>query len=202
MTIHRACLAVVLAGLGGLTGFQPLTLLAQESAAPQAASDELKIVVLEGEDSVNIVKKKTAVMPVVEVRDKNNLPVAGVLVTFSAPHSGTGVVFAHGSRSLTLTTNSAGRAAVTSMKPVGTGAFKIEVSASLHGNVATTTIGQTNTVAAGAAAGGGLSAGVIAGIVGAAAAVAVGVALAVTHGNNGKPSGTIGTGTATVGPPH
>ncbi len=49
--------------------------------AQQAPS--LKIVVLEGEGAVNIIQQKTAVRPLVEVRDRNNLPVAGASVTFS-----------------------------------------------------------------------------------------------------------------------
>ena len=47
------------------------------------ASSALKIVVIEGEAGVNIIQQKTAVKPVVEVRDRNNLPIPGVLVTFS-----------------------------------------------------------------------------------------------------------------------
>jgi hypothetical protein len=43
----------------------------------------LKIVVIEGEDGVNIIDKKTAVKPIVEVRDQNDLPVAGVPVQFA-----------------------------------------------------------------------------------------------------------------------
>lgn len=40
----------------------------------------LHITVLEGEDGVNILKTKMAVKPVVEVRDRNNLPVSGAAV--------------------------------------------------------------------------------------------------------------------------
>jgi hypothetical protein len=39
----------------------------------------LKIVVVEGEDAVNIIQQRTAVSPIVEVRDDNDLPVAGAL---------------------------------------------------------------------------------------------------------------------------
>ena len=49
--------------------------------AQQAPS--LRIVVLEGEGAVNIIQQKTAVRPLVEVRDRNNLPVAGATVTFT-----------------------------------------------------------------------------------------------------------------------
>ena len=42
-------------------------------ALPPASG--LKIVVLAGEDAVNVIQKKTAVAPVVEVRDRNDLGV-------------------------------------------------------------------------------------------------------------------------------
>lgn len=43
----------------------------------------LKIVVIEGEGAVNIIQQKTAVSPLVEVRDRNNNPVSGAVVTFT-----------------------------------------------------------------------------------------------------------------------
>jgi hypothetical protein len=42
----------------------------------------LQVVVLEGEAGVNVIDQKTAVAPVVEVRDRNDLPVVGAQVTF------------------------------------------------------------------------------------------------------------------------
>ena len=162
----------------------------------QDTPSDLKIVVLEGEDGVNILKKKTAVMPVVEVRDKNNLPVSGATVIFAAPRSGASAVFSNGSRTISVVTDSSGRATVTSMKPVDTGAFKIDVTASepSHGT-AKTTIAQTNVLtaaaAAAAAAGGGSAAGagaaahhgaVVAGVV---VAAGVGVASAVLAAEGG-----------------
>ncbi len=77
--------------------------------------DGLTIKVLEGEDGVNIIQKNTAVKPVVEVRDRNNLPVAGATVVFILPDSGPSATFARGSRVLTVRTNSAGRASATSI---------------------------------------------------------------------------------------
>src|SRR5439155_20668973 len=59
--------------------------------------DGLTIKVLEGEDGVNIIQKNTAVKPVVEVRDRNNLPVAGATVVFILPDSGPSATFARGS---------------------------------------------------------------------------------------------------------
>ena len=53
-------------------------------AAPAFAQQgPFKIVILAGEDSVNVIQQKTAVAPLVEVRDRNNNPVSGVAVTFA-----------------------------------------------------------------------------------------------------------------------
>ena len=53
---------------------------------PASAQDfaGFRIVVLEGEDSVNIIAQGTAVPTLVEVRDRNDLPVAGASVLFSS----------------------------------------------------------------------------------------------------------------------
>src|SRR5690349_11490647 len=57
-----------------------LTAAAQKQSLPAAG---LRIVIVEGEDAVNIVQQKTAVAPVVEVRDRNDQPVAGAVVNFA-----------------------------------------------------------------------------------------------------------------------
>jgi len=162
----------------------PLVVQAQQTAVGQGGTlADLTIRVLQGEQGVNIIKKKSAVKPVIEVRDKNNLPVAGAAVTFILPQSGASAVFAHGSKTLTVLTNSAGRAAVTSMNPVGTGAFNIGVSATYQGQLATATIAQTNfatAAAAGSATGGaaGAAGGATGGAGGAAGGAAAGGAAA------------------------
>ena len=209
-------LVMVWAGL--LTGFEPgVSPLWAQDSSPQDTSTStssadtnasLKIVVLEGEDGVNIIKKKTAVKPVVEVRDRNDSPVAGIAVKFLLPQSGPGGTFAHGAKTLTVMTDSAGRATVTSFKPAGAGSFHIEVTASTPGQPpATATIGQTNylTVAAAQAAGaggaagaatGGISTGLAVGIAAAVGAAAVGaiVAAKTIGGGGGKKTGiSIGT---------
>lgn len=49
-----------------------LVACAAPAASPQpAATPALRIVVLEGEDAVNIIQQRTAITPVVEVRDRN-----------------------------------------------------------------------------------------------------------------------------------
>jgi hypothetical protein len=102
----------------------------------------LRIVVLEGEDGVNIVDKQTAVQPVVQVVDQNSLPVAGASVVFRI--AGRGAQFAGRAQQLTLTTDAAGRAAVTGLSPTGSGALQIQVRATFQRQLVTTTIHQTN----------------------------------------------------------
>jgi hypothetical protein len=115
-----------------------------------AAPSPLRVVVIEGEDAVNIIQQKTAVRPVVEVRDRNNLPVSGALVTFSI-EGGKAASFG-GASTLTVATNAAGQAAVTGLTPSAAGAFQIQVSAAFQGQVATATIVQTNVMTAAQAA--------------------------------------------------
>lgn len=127
------------------------------STLPARAQDAaLKIVVIDGEAGVNIIQQKTAVKPVVEVRDRNNLPVPGVLVTFSI-EGGKAATFG-GASTLTVATNAAGQATVSGLTPTVSGAFHIQVAASFQGQLATATIAQTNVMtaaeAAAAAAGG------------------------------------------------
>ncbi len=178
--------------------------------------DDLKIVVLEGEDGTNIIKKQTAVQPVVEVRDRNNLPVAGAVVLFTTPSFGPSGVFVNGGRTFSVVTDSAGRAAVTGMKPTGgTGTFKINVSAHAAAHTGNATISQTNVLkptgaSASSGPGLGLTPGRIAIIGGIAAAAAVGLAVGLTRGSGGtatsgsaQPTGTIGNpGTPSITGPH
>ena len=128
-------------------------LFAATASAQQAPA--LRVVVIEGEDAVNIIQQKTAVRPVVEVRDRNNLPVPGALVTFSI-EGGKAASFG-GASTLTVATNAAGQAAVTGLTPSAAGAFQIQVSAAFQGQVATATIAQTNVLTAAQAAAAGAS---------------------------------------------
>jgi len=114
------------------------------SGVVHAQTPGLKLVVLEGEDSVNIIDKKTAVKPTVEVRDQNDLPVAGASVVFLIQGGRNSATFANGLRQVTLTTNSLGRATVSELNPLGKGAFQIQVRASFQGQAATATIHQAN----------------------------------------------------------
>ena len=137
--------------------------------APQTANaTALRIVVLEGEGAVNIIQQKTAVAPVIEVRDRNDQPVSGAVVRFAIRN---GRATFSGARSLAVATDAAGRAAATGFAPTGTGTLQIGATATFQGQTAAITIAQTNVltaaqaagVAAGAGSAGGSSAGATAG---------------------------------------
>ena len=123
------------------------------ATAPAVAEQDpgLRIVVLEGEDSVNIIAQGTAVSTVVEVRDRNDLPVTGASVVFLLGEGGTATLNA-GLSQVAVTTNALGQAAVT-VNPLASGAVQLQVSAAFQGQTATAAIVQTN-VATAAAAGG------------------------------------------------
>ena len=161
-----------------------IVMLAAVTATVAAQNAAFRIVVIEGEDGVNIIQQKTAVRPVVEVRDRNNLPVPGVLVTFSI-EGGKAASFG-GASTLTVATNAAGQAAVTGMTPSAAGAFQIQVQAAFQGQVATATIGQTNVLtaagASGASGASGGSAGGAAGAGGGLSATTIGIVGAAVGG--------------------
>ena len=135
-------------------------LLAVVAAAQQTAQPlppGLKIVIIAGEDAVNIIQQKTAVAPIVEVRDRNDQPVAGAVVNFAIRN---GRASFSGARTLSVTTNAAGRAVATGLTPSGSGALQIGASATFQGQTAVATITQTNVMTAAqaaAASGGGTS---------------------------------------------
>src|SRR5262245_52736389 len=90
-----------------------------------SAQAALEIVVIDGEDAVNVIQQRTATAPLVEVRDRNDNPVAGALVTFSI-QGGQNATFG-GVQTLTLTTNAAGRAVAAGFTPTASGAVQINV---------------------------------------------------------------------------
>ena len=129
-------------------------IVAASAAALLAAANQgegLRIVVLEGEDSVNIIGQGTAVPTVVEVRDRKDLPVSGASVVFLLGEGGTATLNA-GLSQVAVATNALGQAAVT-VNPLASGAVQLQVSAAFQGQTATAAIVQTN-VATAAAAGG------------------------------------------------
>ena len=149
--------------------------LAAVTAPARAAAwqeGELRIVVLEGEDSVNIIGQGTAVPTVVEVRDRNDLPVAGASVVFLLGEGGTATLNA-GLSQVSLATNALGQAAVT-VNPLASGVVQLQVSAAFQGQTATAAIVQTNFATAAQAAAAGAGAGGAGGGGGAAAGAGAG----------------------------
>ena len=172
-------------------------LLAQQPA-------ELQILVIGGEGSINNVKQRTAREPVIEVRDRNNRPVAGAVVLFELPRQGASGSFFGGSPTLRVTTDAQGRAVGQGFRPNNTsGNFAIQVTATFQAATAAASIHMSNVVAAGAAAGAG--AGIVHGkliaiLIGVGAAAAAGTAYAVTHsGNNGPSTPVVTPTTITAG---
>jgi hypothetical protein len=169
---------------------------------------DLQILVIGGEGSINNVKQRTAREPVVEIRDRNNRPVAGAVVLFEAPRNGASGSFIGGSPTLRVTTDAQGRAAGQGFRPNQTGGnFSLQVTATYQGATATASIHMSNMVAAGAATGAGIAAhGKLIGIlIGVGAAAAAGTAYAATHSGGSSSSTpaaaptTISAGAGTVG---
>jgi PKD repeat protein len=173
-----------------------LTILATTSAVSSGQpASTLRIVVIQGEDAVNIVQQKTAVSPIVEVRDRNDLPVAGATVSFTIGSKS--ATFAGGSQVMTITTNAAGRAAA-AVTPLSSGAVPIQVAATFQGQTVSAVITQTNvmtaaqaagaTAASNAASAGGMSSGGVSGqtlaIIGVAGAAGAGAIVATSRGGS------------------
>ena len=172
--------------------------------AQVASPPKLKILILDGEGAVNSIKLGTAREPIVQVQDENDRPVAGAMVVFTLPDRGASGIFADGSKSLIVHTDTKGQAVARGLKPNQTaGQFKIRVDVSHQGATTSSAVTQSNALAAAAAAGG-ISAKLITilAIVGGAAAVG---AVAASGGGNDAPSTppstTVTPGRTTFGPP-
>lgn len=178
----------------------------------QGAAPMLNIVIVEGDGAINNIRQRTAREPIVQVEDENHKPVAGAAVVFALADQGAGGSFAGGAHTMTVVTDSQGRAVARGFHPNHVqGQYQIHVTASHGGETATASISESNIAAAGAAgsvAAGGISAKLIAIIVIAAAAAAAGGAYYATHNGGGASSATaanspitITPGSGTVGPP-
>jgi hypothetical protein len=181
-----------------------LLLLQSPPSALQAQAPQLKISILDGEGAINSIKLGTAREPIVQVQDENDRPVAGAMVVFTLPDQGASGVFADGTKSLIVHTDTKGQAVARGLKPNQTaGQFKIRVDVSHQGMTTSTAINQSNVLGAAVAAGG-ISAKLITilAIVGGAAAAG---AVAAASGGNGSPppppATTITPGRMTFGPP-
>ncbi len=149
-----------------------------------------QLVVLRGENAQNNIKKGRATRQVVEVRDRNNKPVAGVLLTFSLPKSGASGTFVDGSQVTTVTTNPAGQASVTFQPNSVAGSYSVDVNGNVNGQAVNAQIAQTNVAAA---------AGVSGATIGIIAAVAAGAAVGIGLGLSNRSSSSSNSAAATPG---
>ena len=175
------------------------------AATLASAEPRLQIVVVEGQNAINNSKAHTGREPVIEVRDENDAPVAGVVVTFQAPGTGPSAIFGTGDPTFITQTDTAGRAIARGLKPnSSTGPFQIRVTASLSGATASATIEQTNAVPSESKSS---SKKIL--LITLLAGVAAGGAAAALHGGKSSTaaatstsSGSIVPGSPAFGPPH
>jgi hypothetical protein len=193
----RATLAVA---CSFLVGIQPG--LAFDQQQPSDTADlQYKLIIVRGDNAQNNIKKGRATRPVVEVRDRNNNPVAGVAVTFLLPSSGPSGIFVGGSQTTTVVTNAQGQAAASYTPNTVPGKFNINISASVSGQSVAAQIAAVNVLAGAAIAGSTMAI-----IIGVIAAAGAGAAVAATrsNGNGGTTTPTgirITPGVGTAGPP-
>ena len=148
-----------------------------------------RLIVLRGEGAQNNVKKGRATRQVVEVRDRNDKPVGGIVLTFSLPKTGASGTFVDGSQSTTVTTNATGQATVTVQPNSVAGSYNIEVNGNVNGQAVTGQIVQTNLAAAAGMSG--TTIGIIVAVA-AGAAVGIGVGLAGGSSSSNAPAQTPG----------
>ncbi len=176
-------------------------------------SPALRIVVLVGENAVNVIKKGTVVMPVVQVLEQSGKPVVGAEVTFFAPADGASMQFTDGSRSSTIATDAEGKASPVGGVALNAGEFEYRITAVFRDLRATAAIQQTNVTSQGSLAKSGSGTAAHSShllwwvIGGAAVAAAVGIGVGLGHGGSAAasspPSAVIGAGSGlTVGAPH
>jgi hypothetical protein len=159
-----------------------------------AQAPSISIRVVEGDGALNDIRVRRARPPVVIVEDAGARPIEGATVTFLLPSTGASGSFGDSGLSLSTQTDAKGLATGRGLRPNGlAGPFRIRVTASWKGAVASASVGQTN-VGTAAKSNRTRTAAILA-LVGGAA---VGGAIAATHG--GKSGAASGVGSAAVSP--
>lgn len=179
-------------------------LLPAQQTPPAAGTKtgELEITVIEGEGAKNNVRTRTAVAPVVEVKDAGK-PVEGAEVVVVLPAVGPSGSFHGWLKNQTVKTDAQGRAAVAGYAPNSEeGRFNIKVTATSGTKTGTAIIAQSNVSGPGAAMSGGAKSrrNLWIGLgVAAAGAVAAGVAVAAGGGDSTSTAGKVPV-SVTAGP--
>lgn len=182
------------------------TPLGTPAAAAQEAQGGLRITIVEGDEAILNVRQRVSREAIIQVEDENRRPVAGALVTLTAPRDGASAIFSNGLNNITLTTDDAGRVVVRGIRPNSAqGKYSIRVNAVKDGMRGTAQIQMSNVALAAAA--GGISAKVVAILLIAGAGAAAGAVAVTRNGNGAAPAAGVATpiritpGTPTVGPP-
>ena len=103
----------------GLSYLLILHLVIAPVSAQEPGPLKLNLVIVEGDGAINNIQERTARERIVQVEDENHRPIAGAAVMFSLPNNGASGVFANGSRSMTVLTDSQGRAVARGLLPQG-----------------------------------------------------------------------------------
>lgn len=116
-------------------------------AVPHArAADDLKVIIIDGDEAANVVAERIAAEPVIEVRDRNDRRVPGAVVRFVIRKTRDRLFasFGNGQAEVRTITDYAGRASVNAVSPAEPGTFQIDVEASYRGQTGKAVIRQTN----------------------------------------------------------
>ena len=188
------------------TGLLACSLQAQQTEA-------LKIAILEGQGSVNSIRRNAGSAIVVEVRDETGRIVPTARVQFSTPGAGPSAGV-DGQHTFLAWTDTEGRARVDDLVPnAEPGTFPVQVEARFAGRVGTATFNEENSATATTVTRTYTvnrpnhklrNTLIVAGIIG-AAALAIGLSLALTGGNSTAPVAvptTVSVGGVSVGGPH
>src|SRR5882724_2022518 len=169
------------------------------SAQTEGDQPKFQLVVVRGEEAQNNIKKGRATKAVVEVRDRNNKPVAGIAVLFLLPDSGASGSFVSGAQTASVTTDNLGQAAITYKPNNVAGQFNLKATVKGTPNDSTVNIKQNNTPGSSS---GGLSTTTI--VILAVAGIGLGVGLGVGlsgGGTNKTNTVTLTPGGPVIGPP-
>ena len=123
---------------------------------PPVPTPRMNIIALEGEGAINHIRKREPRNIVVQVRDGNRNPISGASVNFTLPVQGPSGEFFNGARTLTMTTDSEGRATARGFRSNSVaGKVEIRVDASRGEETANLVVTQFNMAVAGAKGGSG-----------------------------------------------
>jgi hypothetical protein len=113
------------------------------AAFAQDAPARIEIVVVDGEGVTNGLNQRASRDPLVRIEDDDHRPVAGAVVVFALPVSGTTGQFTNGAKSLTVVTDKSGQAAAPGLRTNEVpGKLQIYVTASYRGLRARALINQ------------------------------------------------------------